>query len=89
MQTPAPELENVAWWRLLNQYQWFVLGVAALGWFFDCYDQQIFTMSRSITMSELLPRNRYPHPNQIRRLGDLHLHFGLGHRWADLRQFGR
>src|SRR6478752_6192869 len=52
---PAPELENVAWWRLLNRYQWFVLGVAALGWLFDCYDQQIFTMSRSITMSELLP----------------------------------
>jgi MFS family permease len=43
------------WWRLLNSYHWFVLIVAALGWLFDCFDQQIFTNSRSITMRELLP----------------------------------
>jgi MFS family permease len=46
----------VPWWRLLNRYHWFVLAVAALGWMFDCYDQQIFTMSRSITMRDLLPQ---------------------------------
>lgn len=44
------------WWRLLNRYHWFVLVVAALGWLFDCFDQQIFTMSRSITMRDLMPQ---------------------------------
>ncbi len=40
----------------MNQYHWFVLIVAALGWLFDCFDQQIFTMSRSITMRDLMPQ---------------------------------
>src|SRR4051794_19512961 len=55
--SPAAELESdsVPWWRLLTRYHWFVLIVAALGWMFDCYDQQIFTMSRSITMADLMP----------------------------------
>lgn len=43
------------WWRLLNSYQWYVFVLAAFGWLFDCFDQQIFTMSRSITMRDLLP----------------------------------
>jgi MFS family permease len=52
--TPSPS-EQVAWWRLLNGYQWWVFFLAAFGWLFDCFDQQIFTMSRSITMRDLLP----------------------------------
>ena len=43
------------WWRTLNGYQWYVFVLAAFGWLFDCFDQQIFTMSRSITMRDLLP----------------------------------
>jgi MFS family permease len=43
------------WWRELNRYHWFVFLLAAFGWLFDCFDQQIFTMSRSITMRDLLP----------------------------------
>ena len=39
----------------MTPYHWFVLIVAALGWMFDCFDQQIFTMSRSITMRDLMP----------------------------------
>src|SRR5688500_15702030 len=42
------------WWRELNRYHWFVLIVAALGWLFDCLDQQIFTLSRFPAMKELL-----------------------------------
>jgi len=45
-----------AWWRLPNRYQWYVFTLAAFGWLFDCFDQQIFTMSRSITMRDLLPQ---------------------------------
>ncbi len=44
------------WWRLLTRYHWYVLILAACGWLFDCFDQQIFTMSRSITMRDLLPQ---------------------------------
>jgi MFS family permease len=50
------DLDMIPWWRLLSRYQWFVLIVAALGWMFDCFDQQIFTNSRSMTMRELLPQ---------------------------------
>ncbi len=46
---------SVAWWRLPNRSQWFVFLLAAFGWLFDCFDQQIFTLSRSIAMRELLP----------------------------------
>lgn len=53
---PAPKLSSLTWWRVLNRYHWFVLIVAALGWMFDCFDQQIFTMSRSITMRDLMPQ---------------------------------
>jgi MFS family permease len=52
---PSPTAAG-SWWRLLNKYQWFVLVVAALGWMFDCFDQQIFTNSRSMTMRDLLPQ---------------------------------
>ena len=43
------------WWRHLNGYHWFVFVLAAFGWLFDTMDQQLFTMSRSITMTALFP----------------------------------
>jgi MFS family permease len=42
------------WHRELNRYHWFVLIVAALGWLFDCLDQQLFLMARVPAMRELL-----------------------------------
>ena len=30
------------WYRDMTRYHWFVLTVAALGWVFDCLDQQLF-----------------------------------------------
>ena len=57
--TPAPPSATAAfhpWWRELNRYHWFVFLLAAFGWMFDCFDQQIFTNSRSITMQDLLPQ---------------------------------
>src|SRR5438093_7491100 len=53
--SPMPAANSVPWWQLLNKYQWFVFLLAAFGWLFDCFDQQIFTMSRSITMRDLIP----------------------------------
>ena len=43
------------WWRLLTSYHWFVLVVAALGWLFDCMDQQLFLMARVPALKALLP----------------------------------
>src|SRR5687768_3374575 len=45
---------TMPWWKELNRYHWFVFIVAALGWLFDCLDQQIFTLSRFPAMRELL-----------------------------------
>ena len=45
---------DVPWWRLMNRYHWFVLIVAALGWLFDCLDQQIFNLTRNPAMRDLL-----------------------------------
>jgi predicted MFS family arabinose efflux permease len=42
------------WWRELSRYHWFVFTVAALGWMFDCLDQQLFNLSRAPAMSDLL-----------------------------------
>lgn len=42
------------WYQDLNGYQWFVLLVAALGWLFDCLDQQLFILARQPAMAELL-----------------------------------
>lgn len=59
MRTSLPLSESLDsrrfWWQHLNGYHWFVLILCALGWMFDCADQMIFTISRSITMRDLLP----------------------------------
>ena len=43
------------WYRGMNRYHWFVLVVAALGWLFDCLDQQLFILARKPAMQDLLP----------------------------------
>ncbi len=42
------------WYTELNSYHWFVLVVAALGWLFDCLDQQLFILARPAAMQDLL-----------------------------------
>jgi MFS family permease len=56
-----PKVENAVspavdlpWWSLLTRYHWFVLIVAALGWLFDCLDQQLFNLARVPAMKALL-----------------------------------
>jgi hypothetical protein len=48
----TPE-SRVPWYKLLNRYHWFVFIVAALGWLFDCLDQQLFILARPAAMEEL------------------------------------
>jgi len=45
---------NYRWYKELTRYHWFVLIVAALGWLFDCLDQQLFTLARPTAMRDLL-----------------------------------
>jgi MFS family permease len=54
MSSPNDSAPNQPWWKLLNGYHWFVLIVAALGWLFDCLDQQIFLLARVPAMKALL-----------------------------------
>jgi MFS family permease len=42
------------WWTGMTRYHWFVLTVAALGWLFDCLDQQLFNLARKPAMETLL-----------------------------------
>jgi MFS family permease len=51
--TPVPAGAG-PWWRELTRYHWFVLTVAALGWLFDCLDQQLFILARNPAMRDLL-----------------------------------
>jgi MFS family permease len=52
-----PATLGVPWYRQLTRYHWFVFVVAALGWLFDCFDQQIFTLTRPAAMESLIPQN--------------------------------
>lgn len=49
-----PADPSLPWWKDLNNYHWFVLIVAALGWLFDTMDQQLFNLARRPAMQELL-----------------------------------
>jgi MFS family permease len=49
-------LETGPWYAEMTRYHWFVLIVAALGWLFDCLDQQLFILARPSAMKDLLPK---------------------------------
>lgn len=52
---PTPSIDDgQPWWRLLSRYHWFVFVVAALGWLFDTMDQQLFNLSRTPAITDLL-----------------------------------
>jgi MFS family permease len=55
----------------LNRYHWFVLIVAALGWLFDCLDQQLFILARNPAMRELLERVPGESPAAFRERADV------------------
>lgn len=51
---PEDPNDNRPWYKLLTRYHWFVFIVAALGWLFDCLDQQLFILARPRAMADLL-----------------------------------
>src|SRR3954467_8582696 len=58
--TKVADKSTGPWWRELNGYHWFVLAVAALGWMFDCLDQQLFNLARGPAMKALLKHGENP-----------------------------
>lgn len=68
------EKSSGPWWKQMNRYHWFVLLVAALGWLFDCLDQQLFVLARPAAMRELIPQTTDADPAAIelarRQAGD-------------------
>lgn len=50
----GPVDPSFRWYHGLTRYHWFVLTVAALGWLFDCLDQQLFILARPAAMKDLL-----------------------------------
>ena len=57
---PDDPTDRRPWYRLLTRYHWFVLVVAALGWLFDCLDQQLFIIARNPAIGSLLPKGTAP-----------------------------
>jgi MFS family permease len=71
-QSAAPP-PGTPWYRTLTKYHWFVLSVAALGWLFDCLDQQLFVLARPAAMKELIAESDTPEMTAVarRRGGDI------------------
>ena len=59
--------DGVRWYKTLTRYHWFVLMVAALGWLFDCLDQQLFILARPAAMKELVAKQDSPQLTDQRR----------------------
>lgn len=63
------------WYKLLTRYHMFVLTVAALGWLFDCLDQQLFILARPAAMKDLVRAEDYPDAQKLdlarRQAGDI------------------
>jgi MFS family permease len=53
---PLPAAAPTAgpWWRSLNRHHWSIFTVASLAWLFDCFDQQIFNLSRDGAVEDLV-----------------------------------
>ncbi len=45
------QMDNRPWYAMLSKYHWFVLGVCALGWLFDCLDQQLFILTSLVCVT--------------------------------------
>ena len=50
----AVSSDHRPWWKELHAGHWFVFTIAALGWLFDCLDQQLFILARTPAIETLL-----------------------------------
>lgn len=78
---PAPATDQhddgTPWYKQLNRYHWFVFVVAALGWLFDCFDQQIFNLARTVAMESLVPAGAENRTTLVQQYGGYSTSFFL------------
>ncbi|WP_237229029.1 MFS transporter [Rubinisphaera sp. JC750] len=63
------ETADVAWYSGISRYQWLVLVIACAGWIFDVYEGQIFNITRSDMLLEILDGDEAA----VKRYGDYFL----------------
>ncbi len=67
----ARDTSKLKWYQGLERYCWIVLVISALGWLFDTMDQNLFTMVRNSSLTDIL---RPLHPiDNFRRMSPLKL----------------
>lgn len=54
MGTDSSHPDKMAWYREVTAYQWFVLALASAGWAFDIYEGQIFNITRTQLLADIL-----------------------------------
>ena len=59
------------WYRGITRYQWLVVLIASAGWVFDAFEGQLFNVTRTQMLADIL-RVAPDHPD-IRRWGDIFL----------------
>ncbi|MBI5758594.1 MAG: MFS transporter, partial [Planctomycetales bacterium] len=59
------------WYREVTAYQWLVLVIASAGWVFDAFEGQIFNITRTDLLTDLLGVSS-DHPD-VKRWGDIFL----------------
>ncbi len=63
--------EREPWYHGVTRYQWLVLVIASAGWVFDVYEGQIFNITRSQMLSDILPASHGG--SDVKLYGDLFL----------------
>jgi MFS family permease len=52
--TSPDEAYRLPWYAEITRYQWVVLAIASAGWIFDVYEGQIFNITRSDMLADIL-----------------------------------
>lgn len=52
--------ETGPWWRDVNRYQWLVLAIASAGWVFDVFEGQIFNLTRTQMLRDIMGADATP-----------------------------
>ena len=63
------EGSSVPWYAGVTRYQWLVLIIASAGWVFDVYEGQIFNITRTQMLGDILGQEGA----EVARYGDLFL----------------
>ena len=52
--TAMSQPNQAPWYKGVTSYQWLILGIASAGWVFDVYEGQIFVITRSQLLRDIL-----------------------------------